>query len=151
MIFSDKTDGLPQRPIIPIRTIVTSVVVVCVGLAVLLFYLASDGFTRGELKDLPESERRVLDQIRETGLLVREAAIPCTMEPHIICSVHWQSSTGKYAVTAISLRNAPFGLLEPYLDQFSSLKEIRAPYEKQSQVDAIQRRVPKLTVNSSTK
>lgn len=146
-MFTEHRDNTQTLSPIPVRAIVVSLGVICFGLLILVLYLATDGFTRGEIRDLPTEEKLVLDQIEQAGVLVRDATIACTMQPHIVVSVNFQRSTKKYAVTAIGLRSVPLESIASHIMELSSLKEIRAPYSTSEQIEAIQRRVPGLTVN----
>lgn len=147
MIFTDPVDEVPQRRRMSIRSVVAALCVACFAVAIAVFYEGSDGFTRGVILDLPSNERTVLDRIQDSGVVVGDTGLSCTMEPHIVVTVNWQSSTGKYAVTAISLMNAPFELVRSEIKYFTALKEIHAPYLRQTEVEAIQRQVPQLAVS----
>lgn len=146
-MFSDSFDEQVQLRRIPVRAIGASVGIAAIVSLVALLYLATEGFTRGEIRDLSAEDRRVLDQLERSGILVRAASLPCTMQPHIVVNVNWQDRSRRYAVTAIGLRNTTIQQLLPYIHQLSCLPEIRAPYLRESELEQIRQTVPRLRVN----
>ncbi len=114
-----------------------------------MLYLATEGFTRGTVSDLASSEKLALDDMQEAGILVRDAALPCTMEPHVVLKVKWDSRHHCYCVSTIGLRNIEIETLLPYIDRFPGLRNIDAPYVRSSEIAKIARLVPSLVVTST--
>ena len=118
-------------------------------LGVCVFYLATDGFTRGSFSDVVPLEKQTLDEMQDAGILVRDATLPCTMQPHIVVKVRWESQQGCYCVSNIGLRNIEIEKILPYIDRFNGLRVINAPYLPSAERDRIAKLVPSLQVTGT--
>lgn len=147
--FQDRNDILPQRANTRLYAAICFLVAtVCLaGFAIL--YLATDGFTRGTVSDLHGSEKLVVDDMQGAGILVRDATLPCTMQPHVVIKVKWDSQYHRYCVSTIGLRNIEIETLLPYLGRFPGLRNIDAPYLHGDELDRIEKLVPSLMVTDS--
>ena len=147
--FQDRNDILPQRANTRLRAALCFLVAtVCLaGFGIL--YLATDGFTRGTVSDLHGSEKLAIDDMQRAGILVRDASLPCTMQPHVVIKVTWDSQHRSYCASTIGLRNIEIETLLPYIERFSALRNIDAPYVGSAKLAGIKKMVPRLMVTNT--
>ena len=146
-VFQDTLDNLPSSSRLRIRALI--LVSACmIGVAAWsVFYIATEGFTRGTLEEVTSFEKQALDDMHASGIVVRDAALPCSSDPHVVVQVNWNSQLGGYCVSMIGLQNVPFESVLPFISRFAGLREINAPYLSDVERVRIARLVPSLLVS----
>ena len=109
--------------------------------------MATEGFTRGTLEEVTSFEKQALDDMHNSGIVVRDAALPCNSAPHVVVQVNWNSQLGGYCVSKIGLRNVQFESVSPFISRFAGLQEINAPYLSDVERARIARVVPSLIIS----
>ena len=146
-MFSIETEQLPQLRPVPVRSISIAIGLVALLAIAAMCYRATDGFRRGTLRELSTVDRAVIERIEAAGIRVQEQAASAFGPPMIIVKVNWQPSNQQYVVTALSLENASFEVLLPFIRELSGLRELRAPYLIESELTTVRRQLPGITVN----
>ena len=145
-MFSIASDDIETLRPVPVRAIAISTAIILSSAIVVLLYRATDGFTRGTLRDLSSADRAVLDRIEQAGIRVLEKPPSAFGLQCVAVQVNWNRDLQTYVVSSLSLENAPFDLLLPFLRELSGLRELRAPYLSESELTVIRKQLPGMRV-----
>jgi len=103
----------------------------------------------GTVADLRDEDALVLESMSNAGVLVRDALIECTFNPHVIVDVGWDAQSREHFVAGLQLHCVEFPTIAEPLSSLSKLDTLIVPHATESERHSIAAGHPHLRVVAS--
>ena len=144
-MFSDSFDHLPPQRLS--WRFILSVAMLLATFVVGWFLTNTHFIAIGRIEDLPQSEKRILEEFEQQGIKVRNSPSNSFGEPpHIVTKVLWNKDIDSYAVTRIELHHDSYVEILHLLRKLGGLREIAAPRLGKNERAALQKELPDVRV-----